>query len=388
MKVLLLQSKPFLPVLDGGNEASRALTKELLELDYEVEILTFSSEKHPFQRKEFEAQEWTKLSINHVPINLQTNVSGALSAMLKGNSYNLSRFTHSDWIKKIQEMKTDFDMVIIDSLYVGQEIEKIKQQFPKAKIVCRTHNVESHLWRTQADNESSILRKKYLTLLVNQLEKREKKILNQVDLILSISEIDTGIFNNWGMKNVHLLPYFPNISDSISETISPNFFFMGSMNWQPNILAHNNLTNIILPKLIKLEKEMKMQFAGGYQDQLNKSDSSHIKYLGFVNDKVKFMKESGILLAPIESGSGVRVKLLEALALGVPCVTTSKGAEGIEIKHGEGIFITQNDEEFVHFASQLHQNEDLRKNTGKQAQENLRKWKTKYNLKDIFEQNL
>lgn len=388
MKVLLLQSKPFLPVVDGGNEASRALTKELLELNYEMEILTFSSEKHPFQRKEFEGKEWTKLTINNIPINLQTNVSGALSAMLKGNSYNLSRFTHSDWIKKIQDMETNFDLVIIDSLYAGQEIELIKRKFSKAKSVFRTHNVESHLWRIQADNETSFLRKKYLEILANQLEKREKKILHQVDLILSISEIDRNMFHNWGMKNIHLLPYFPDISDSIPESISPDFFFIGSMNWQPNILAHDDLVNSILPKLFELNKEMKMRFAGGHQDQLNKSDSSQIEYHGFIDDKVKFMKESGILLAPIKTGSGVRIKLLEAIALGVPCVTTPKGAEGIEIKHGEGIFIAQNDEEFVHFATQLHQNEDLRREMGKKAQENLRKWKTQYNLKDIFEQNL
>ena len=385
MKVLLLQSKPFLPVLDGGNEASRALTKELLDLNYEVEVLTFSSEKHPFVQKEFNLKEWPNLTIDHVPIHLKTNTAGAISAILKGESYNLSRFTHLNWIKKIQEMKTNFDLVIIDSLYAGKEIEKIKLKFPKAKLICRTHNVESHLWRTQSEKESTFLRKKYLSHLANQLEKREKQILKQFDIILPISEIDKLTFEKWDLKNVHLLPYFTDINSYSPEAISSNFFFMGSMNWKPNILAHNKLTNSILPSLFKLNEKAKMSFAGGNQDKLHKSNSKQIEYLGFVNDKVKFMLKAGILLAPIESGSGVRIKLLEALALGIPCVTTPKGAEGIELKHGEGIFIAQNDEEFVYFASQLHQNEDLRRETGKKAQENLRKWKSQYNLKDIFE---
>lgn len=386
MKVLLLQSKPFLPVIDGGNEASRALTAELLASGYQVECLTFSSEKHPFDELLFAQSPWNQLNVEHVLVNLKAKPIPAFRALASGQSYNLSRFSHPAWTKKLEEKSSKtYDIVFVDSLFAAGEIENIRQLFPKSKLILRTHNVEHVIWTDHAKNEKSRLKKMYLKSIARQLKRRETEILNQFDLILAISDVDQKTFGAITNSKTELLPYFPDISNDQNSTLTSNFFFLGSMNWTPNADAHEELTQYLFSKINSEVPNTTLTFAGSAQDEITKSDSSNIHYTGFVENKVQFMKESGILLAPISSGSGLRVKILEALALGVPIVTTSKGAAGIPFENENGIFIAKNDHEFIEYAVQLSKDEKLRHDISVKAIKNLVDWKSKFLLKPIIE---
>jgi glycosyltransferase involved in cell wall biosynthesis len=388
MKVLLLQCKPFLPVLDGGNEASRALTADLLTDGYQVDCLTFSSNKHPFHPELFLKTPWNSLKIDHVPISLKTTPIPALKALLNGKSYNLSRFSSPLWDEKLKEKarKEKYDLIVMDSLFSANEIEKIKGWFPSSQYFLRAHNVEAALWAEQAENESSIFKKLYLTILAKQLKKREKEILLQVDLILPISTPDQIAIENIVSTKTHLLPYFPEVQEQIPIKSNGNFFFIGSMNWRPNIEAHELLAEVILPEIHKTLPNTTLTFAGSSQNEITHNNQKQIQYAGFVEDKSSFMRHSGILLAPIQSGSGVRIKLLEALSLGIPIITTKKGAEGIPFENKNGWLIAENHKEFVEMAIQLSENVSLRNEFSLRGPKNIQELKSKYDLKSIFEQ--
>ena len=315
MKVLLLTSKPFLPVVDGGNEASRALAKELISANFEVKSLTFSSEKHPFYKELFMQKEWNNLKIEHFPVSLKMNPFQAMLKLIAGKSYNLSRFSSKAWITRIKTLlnENDFDLVLFDGLFSAQDFEIFQSLATHARFGLRTHNVESKIWKDKAEKEHSFLKKKYLTILANQLEKREKEILSKMDLILPISMEDLQIFSSWGIIKTRLLPYFPEVGKIKYNSNSKNLFFIGSMNWQPNVEAHDQLVQHIFPEISKQFPNVVLHFAGGQQERLKKSDAQNFQYHGFVDDKVTFLTENGILLAPIQSGSGVRVKIMEAL---------------------------------------------------------------------------
>lgn len=389
MKILLLQSKPFLPVLDGGNEASRALTADLFSAGYTVDCLTFSSEKHRFHPELFQASPWNEMPIQHVPISLKTSPFPALKALLKGESYNLSRFWHPLWEEKLREKsKEKYDVILFDSLFSANSVEKIKQWFPNSACFLRSHNVEGALWTEQANKATSFLKKVYLQLLAKQLRKREKEILQQMDVLLPISELDLKQLQTIVSKEMSLLPYFPDVSEQKNMQSKGNFFFLGSMNWQPNIEAHERLCEVILPEICKTIPEAKLTFAGSAQNELTKNSQTNIHYAGFVDDKNKFMRENGILLAPIQTGSGVRIKLLEALALGIPIVTTVKGAEGIPFESGNGWLIAKNDKEFIEMAILLSKDENLRAEFSQKAPKNIQELKSKYDLKSIFAQHV
>lgn len=387
MKVLLLQSKPFLPVRDGGNEASRALTQQLLDAGYHVDCLTFSSEKHPFQQSEFMCDPWNKLRIEHVHISLKIELFSALFALVKGNSYNLSRFSHAQWLKKLNEFATDYQyhVILFDSLYSANNLEEIKQLFPSSMFIIRPHNVEFKLWEEHAYTADFRLKKSYLSLLSRQLKKREIQLVNQFDLVLPISSLDDVFFRNFCETKTEVFPYFPDVSEEKFNPQQRAFFFLGAMNWRPNKEAHDQLIDHIFPEILRELPDATLTFAGSAQTEFKKSTLNNVSYTGFVADKEDFMLNNGILLAPILTGSGVRIKLLEALSLGIPVVTTAKGAEGIPFANGDGLFIAENDIEFIEFSIRLYKNQKLRSEISDKAKKNMHEWRKKYNLKSIFD---
>ena len=245
MKVLLLTNKPFLPTIDGGTSATNAFVSQLIDEGFEIKHLTFSSEKHPFASKLFEQKEWKQIRTVNVPIILKLKPFEALKALLKDVSYQLSRFESKIMLDIFQELtnRENFDFVILDSLYSAQMIEKLKKFAPKSKFILRTHNVESNLTKDKAENHSNRLNKLYLSILAKQLEKREKEIINQFEIVLSISEDDSNSFRSWGNKNIQTLPFFAEKSNVKWIDKPDSFMHFGAMNWQPNVEAYMQLAN-------------------------------------------------------------------------------------------------------------------------------------------------
>jgi glycosyltransferase involved in cell wall biosynthesis len=386
MKVLLITNKPFLPTLDGGNSATKSFVNKLLSEDFEINNITFSSEKHPFEPRLYNSSGWNKLKTLHVPISLKIKPLEAFKALIQGKSYQLSRFESEAMIERFHQLiaKNDFTYVVLDSLYSAHSIESFKNAAPRAKFILRSHNVESKLTSDKSKNQRNLLKKIYLNLLARQLEKREKEILKKCDLILSISEDDTEIFQSWGIDNVQTLPFYPEKSN-IKWKDNPNcYMHFGAMNWKPNLESYHKLVNDIFPEIKKIHPESELFIAGSFMDNLDKPTIPGIIHLGFVEDKYHFLANNGILLAPIQSSSGVRIKIIEALSIGVPVITTKAGAKGIPSKNNFGLVVCENDQEFIETLVDLAKNADKRKKLSENAQEFYSKWYAGLSLKTIF----
>jgi glycosyltransferase involved in cell wall biosynthesis len=125
-----------------------------------------------------------------------------------------------------------------------------------------------------------------------------------------------------------------------------SIFFLGSMNWQPNSEAVDWLVSSIFPALKKVIPEVCLNLAGSFMNGKFPSDKkTSVMNHGFVENSTDFMLAKGILVLPIQSGSGVRMKLLEALSLGIPVVTTAVGAQGIN--DFSTVYSAETEEEFV-----------------------------------------
>jgi glycosyltransferase involved in cell wall biosynthesis len=130
------------------------------------------------------------------------------------------------------------------------------------------------------------------------------------------------------------------IKTDLSQT---NCFHIGSMNWQPNIEAVNYLIDQLWLKKPNLPN---LTIAGSHSETINSQRfPSNVLIAGRVPDVNAFMSNAGVLVSPIKSGSGIRIKLLEALALGVPCITTKLGAAGINSEEA-GVLLAETPEEW------------------------------------------
>lgn len=368
MRVLYLTNKPIYPLVDGGCKAMESFLSCMMENKWQIEHLCISTEKHPFSLPAYPAELQEKITIKSIFVSTKIKIYKALIALVKGESYSMSRFQSLDVTNEIKQLieKKKFDLVILESLYSTGSLDFLIRQ-PNLKIIVRTHNVEHQLWEEKAINSTNPLKKWYLSILAKQLRKYEIETLQKVDGIATISQQDEFDFKQLTIQSpIRTIPVaMPNLEKRIDY--SPDtFFFIGSMNWEPNKEAVQRLLYTIFPLIQREIPTAQLILAGSFMPQeLLVRQQEGVKIVGFVDDINHFFKSNGILLSPIQSGSGVRVKLIEAMNMGLPIISTSKGAEGIP-QEGQ-LIIEDNPNDFAQKAVQLYLDSNLRTQLGLKA---------------------
>ena len=348
MKVLYITNKPIFPVVDGGCKAMQQFLSCLLKAEIEVDHLCLATQKHPFKAENYPNSLKENVSISSRFVQTKIQVLPALKNLIQGKSYNISRFDspdfHADLSAKLSA--ENFTHVVLESLYLTPYISTIRKH-SKAKIIVRTHNVEHQIWEQYAANTSNPIKKWYLKRLASAMKTAEISNLNTVDLLATISNTDAETFRNLGIKTPRItIPVAMEVHSKKTTFSSESIFFLGSMNWQPNSEAVDWLVSSIFPALKKVIPEVRLNLAGSFMNGKFPSDkNAGIINHGFVENSTDFMLTKGILVLPIQSGSGVRMKLLEALSLGIPVVTTAIGAQGIN--DFSTVYCAETEEEFV-----------------------------------------
>lgn len=359
-KILVISSKPPYPIIDGGCYASAQLLDNLLKTEATIKFLTIATNKHPFELDCFPLKVVDGTNPESVFINTKVTIPSAAIHLFKKGSYNVSRF-HSDEMKKrIHELLEEgFDCVILDGLFTTTYIKTIRK-YSKARIILRTHNLESDLWDAYAESEKNLLKKKYLLRLAKDIRVYENHVLNQVDQIMTISPDDAEKMKKVATQvNIQVLPVAIKVFHQTTDYSNGGFFHIGSMNWQPNIEAVEELIHLAS----KMDQnKVHVRLAGSGMNEWKMNVPSFVEKVGFVEDPALFAVNSGILVSPIRSGSGVRIKILEMLAAGVPVITTPKGAEGLFQK--DMLLIGESEDELIAHMRELSNNEEKRKELG------------------------
>ncbi len=348
MRVLYLTNKPIFPIVDGGCKAMHQFLKCLIQCDYTVDHICLSTHKHTFDLENYPKSILDKISTSSFEIDTRIKLLPALKSFFNRKSFVVSRFDNTAFHSKLEEVFSngEFTHVILESLFTTPYIDTIRK-YTGAKIIVRTHNVEHKIWRQLALNTNNPFKKFYFNRLSEDLKKYEIKELKKVDLIATITEEDFTAFEELGITAPKtVIPIAIDLSENKVDYSITNLFFIGSMNWKPNIEAVDWLVNEILPGVKIVYPKIELHLAGSYMEkQFPTSGIKGIINHGFVSDSHKFMQNNGLLISPIRSGSGVRVKLLEAMALGVPVVTTKIGAVGIQ--HNNCVYLAGTTVEFV-----------------------------------------
>lgn len=350
--------------------------KCLLRENIAVKHLAISTKKHPFTRSAYPENIVQRTNPESVLIDTQVKASSALAHLFKKGSYNVNRFYASTMSELINNQlnTSKFDCVILDSLFVTPYLANIRQHF-NGKIYVRTHNVESDIWFTLASSTRSFFRRQYLKRLASDLQRYEIDVLKQVDGILTLSTDDQQRFIKLGITTQSVnIPVSIEFTESNEQSgKSKHFFHLGSMDWRPNIEAVDRLIKLF-PRIRKQLPLAELHIAGSKSNEvLNSSLPEGLTVDGFVEDAESFARKSGILVSPLCSGSGVRIKILECMSWGVPVITTSLGALGIDYSDSKCILIANSDEEIVDACILLAGDNELREEIGRNARDYIRK---------------
>ena len=366
MKILYITNKPIYPKIDGGCVAMENLLKNLLYQNCNIIHIAISTQKHPFLKSNYPKSIADKISYSSVKIDTRIKPFNALTSLIRKESYHINRFHSKVLIQRIKDCinKEPIDCIILDSLYSTAHLDELKNIFP-GKIFIRSHNVESEIWSDLTQNERNPLKKILLNKLAKDLKKYEIKTLNKADGIISISKDDLSIFERQGVTTKKItLPVSIPINNTHNDYSSNELFHIGAMNWKPNEEAVHRLIRLF-PK-ISLQTRTKLHLAGSHFPK-NMKSSEEIKINGFVEDIYMFAINCGILVTPIISGSGVRIKILEMMSIGIPIITTKKGASGIDYKDKNCIIIADTDEEIISQSLFLIKNKERRMEIGKNS---------------------
>lgn len=379
MKILYITSKPVYPAYDGGSLAMQRFLKTLLHAGADVKHLTISTQKHPFVEEAYPDDLSAAIRPEAFFVDTRVKPLPALIHLFQSGSYNVKRFYVKSLAKRIKECLSEesYDGVILESLFTTGYLNDIRSLF-QGKVAVRTHNVEGDLWKGYV-TQASGLKKWYLKRLTRDICTYEQKVLNQVDDILSISEADSTQLKVIGVKTaIHEVPVAIDAQNIPHDYTSNALYHLGSMDWLPNRESMERLLHL-LPSIRMEKADATLAVVGtNAKNYYESSTDQGVKVLGFVADLDEFLKQQGILLAPILSGSGIRIKILEAMGYGIPVVTTSIGALGIPDENY--LIIADSDELFVQKTLELLHSEDARKEIGTNAINYIRK---KHNIEAI-----
>lgn len=371
MKILYIAPKSPAPIIDGGCFAMMECLKGLSRLA-EVDGMIFATHKHPYTKESEQILKPYLKNLTVVPLSTEIKAADALIHFIRQKNYNLSRFKSEKLYREItQKLAQKYDYIVCDSLFAAAQLSHFDfRDIPP--VIIRSHNIESEIWKLHADLETSVLKRFYLRTLEKTLRKEELEILNKASMIWAISEEDKQwTEQHTTQKNVLLLPVSVSVDPAHKADYQNNgFFHLGSMDWKPNQEAVDYLVKKIWsnPMIAKFT----LKIAGSKSEHYRFLASGSIEVIGWVENSTEFMSKSGTLVTPIQSGSGIRIKLLEAMALGIPCITTKLGAAGIDVSRS-GLQIADTEAAFVKIISEFHENEALRKEVGMKSRDYISK---------------
>jgi sugar transferase (PEP-CTERM/EpsH1 system associated) len=281
------------------------------------------------------------------------------------NSYSVMKYCRPQVLRELNALlrQERFDVILCDFLFAAPAIP---WDFPCPKVLF-THNVEAMIWKRHYQVARNPLWKALSWREWKTMERAERLYLKRADHVLAVSETDRD----------HFLNYLPPSKLTIIPTgVDVEFFqprdgqkepdslvFTGSMDWLPNEDGIFYFVEQVLPRIREQIPEVSLWVVGRKPSprlkELGASKGVHIT--GWVEDIRPYLARSAICIVPLRIGGGTRLKIFEAMAMAKAVVSTTIGAEGLPVRHGESIVLADDPEDFARQTVALLRSPERRK---------------------------
>ena len=372
MKILLLCNKPPYPASEGGPMAMNSIITGLLEAGHQVKILAINSEKFNVKESDIPDEYKRKTGIELIDVDLSIRPLKAFLNLFTKRSYHVERFISDNFKERLIEVldKEQFDVVQLEMLYMAPYVETIRQH-SKAMIVLRAHNVEHKIWERIAKETKFFAKRWYINHLAKTLKEYELNALETVDGIAAITRKDAAFFRKYCSKPVIDIPYgvYPEeFTPKSGIEGKPKFYHIGSMNWMPNEEGIRWFVDEVLPKTVEKVPDFVYHLAGrSMPEWLTAMKNPHVDVIGEVPDAKAFVSDHDVAIVPLLSGSGIRIKIIESMAMGKTVITTRVGAEGILYDEEVNIIIAENKAKMVEAIRAINENPEIAVKIGQAA---------------------
>ena len=282
------------------------------------------------------------------------------------------------YYKSLKEilLSNSYDFAVLENLSSLKAASIIRKYQKKIKVIYDAHNFDTEL--AFNDYRKGLISRK----IFSSIQKQEELLYKQVDAIWVCSEREKILYAKANQNRLHItvvpngVEIGPLHNEAISKNTNPVLLFVGSMNYPPNTEGLSWFIEECWPMLIKQYPKLILNIVGSGEMPLaltNKIElHKSIIFFGRVEMIEDYYNKATCVIVPILTGSGTRLKVLEAMAMGVPVVSTPKGAEGIDYTESKHILIGANPKELVEHVILLLLNKLARKNISRSARNNLK----------------
>jgi len=358
MQILQLCKKYPYPPKDGESVAIYNLAASLQEAGATLDLLTMNTSRHEISIKVIPNLSFYR-KVETVAVDNRIRMLPAFRNLFSPKSYHIERFRSPAFAKKLEHLlqAQEYDVVQLETLYLAIYIPIIRK-YSRAKICLRAHNVEHEIWERIVGNTPVGLKRWYLNHLTQKLKNYEKSQLSNYDLLAAISSRDWAKYRELGYTGEGLvvpIGFDPQAYEPVFHHYRQRLSigFIGSLDWLPNLEGLQWFLDRVWPGIHQRCPDLTLHIAGRNTPRwLLDLKKDQVTVHGEVEDAQAFIKAHTLALVPLRSGSGMRVKILEAMALGKVVLTTSLGLEGIPARDGQEVLIADQPETFlekIHF---------------------------------------
>jgi glycosyltransferase involved in cell wall biosynthesis len=281
------------------------------------------------------------------------------------------RFQHA--LDRLLRQRT-FDAVYLSTTMLGG------YRFPPGvPLVGDTHNVEHDSLRRAAHEAHELWRRAYFARQAVFTAREERRYTTRCSVVCATSPRDRGLIELLAPDvPVHVVPNGIDLDRFAGLDRNPRphtLLFTGLMSYYPNVHAVTRLLTRIFPRVLRQLPDARVKIVGASPSRaVRELAGGCVEVTGFVPDVRPYLSSAAAFVIPLAMGGGTRVKALEAMAAGVPVVSTTIGCEGLDVENGRSVLLADDDEQFAAAVVRVLTNRSLAEGLATAARETAKRY--------------
>lgn len=375
MKILWVKAGKLLPLDTGGKIRSYSILRHLA-VQHEVTVLSYYGGRRDEAYEKELTQDFAEAVVVYTAAPDTTALERGidyLRHLLSPAPYAVTKFTARSVRQLLSEWLSEhrFEIAVCDFLSASLN-------FPNSVItptVLFQHNVESSLWRRQADWEPNLLKRLAFKLEAFKMFRYERATLARFRHVIAVSDVDRDTMRALApQSHFSVVPTGVDLRQYRScRAHWPKghlVMFTGSMDWEANIDAVDFFCREIWPRIRARVPDAQFRIVGrNPHPRVQSLASDSIEVTGTVASVLEHLSEASVVVVPLRIGGGTRLKIYQAMAMGKVVVSTTIGAEGLDVTHGRNVLLADDALSFADAVVTLLLDEDLRRHYGTLAAE-------------------
>ncbi len=286
--------------------------------------------------------------------------------------------------------KLPFQVTYFTSRYSVSRLKKYTQQVKPDVLYCQLVRMAAHCKNLEVAHKvidyqdafskglerrlqhESFFKRLMIQMELKRLRAYETEVFDQFEKRFIISEQDAGLIDHPARKEMIILPNGVDVDfykpEPAAKTI--DLLFTGNMQYEPNVNCVSYLVKEVFPLLKEDFPHIQLVAAGkNPSSELSRLHSRNLQLTGWVKDLRKYYQQARLFVAPMQIGIGMQNKILEAMSMGMPVITSSLANNAIGAKHGKEIWIADTPAKVAEAISYLLNNTELAIRLGQNARE-------------------